>query len=156
MWFLQEQCHIARICAIYIWGWRGAGQSLSIVLILQRCPDGWIIRFAQVRLPDTLHCGQRSERWLNTGPESQQQFKVSKKNASNSSAHGAFTESKICRRKAPQALAAFEMIFLIKWVWRRKFQYTLVFLPGEFQGQRSLEGYMQSMGSTKSWTWLSD
>ena len=25
--------------------------------------------------------------------------------------------------------------------WRRKWQPTPVFLPGEFQGQRSLEGY---------------
>ena len=28
-----------------------------------------------------------------------------------------------------------------KILWRRKWQNTLVFLPGEFHGQRSLEGY---------------
>ena len=30
--------------------------------------------------------------------------------------------------------------------WRRKWQPTPVFLPGEFHGQRSLVGYSQSMG----------
>ena len=38
--------------------------------------------------------------------------------------------------------------------WRRKWQCTLVFLPGEFHGQRSLVGY--SPWGCKSWTWLSD
>ena len=38
--------------------------------------------------------------------------------------------------------------------WRREWQPTAVFLPGEFQGQRSLAGY--SHGVTKSWTWLRD
>ena len=28
-----------------------------------------------------------------------------------------------------------------KFLWRREWQSTPVFLPGEFQGQRSLEGY---------------
>ena len=36
--------------------------------------------------------------------------------------------------------------------WRRAWQPTLVFLPGEFHGQRSLEGY--SPGVAKSRTWL--
>ena len=39
--------------------------------------------------------------------------------------------------------------------WKRKWQTTPVFLPGEFHGQRSL-GRLQSMGSQKSRTWLSD
>ena len=30
--------------------------------------------------------------------------------------------------------------------WRRKWQPTPVFLPGEFHGQRSLAGYMGFMG----------
>ena len=30
--------------------------------------------------------------------------------------------------------------------WRRKWQPTLVLLPGESHGQRSLVGYIQSMG----------
>ena len=30
--------------------------------------------------------------------------------------------------------------------WRREWLPTLVFLPGEFYGQRSLAGYIQSMG----------
>ena len=33
--------------------------------------------------------------------------------------------------------------------WRRELQPTLVFLPGEFHGQRSLVGYIQSMGSQR-------
>ena len=33
--------------------------------------------------------------------------------------------------------------------WRRAWQPTLVFLPGESQGQRSLVGYSQSMGSQR-------
>ena len=37
--------------------------------------------------------------------------------------------------------------------WRREWQPTPVFLPGESYGQRSLAGYIQSMGS-QSWTWL--
>ena len=37
--------------------------------------------------------------------------------------------------------------------WRRKWQPTPVFLPGEFHGQRSLVGYIQSMVSY-SWTQL--
>ena len=36
--------------------------------------------------------------------------------------------------------------------WRRKWQPTPVFLPGESHGQRSLVGY--SPWITKSWTWL--
>ena len=39
--------------------------------------------------------------------------------------------------------------------WRRKWQPIPVFLPGEFHGQRSLAGYIQSMG-LQSWTRLSD
>ena len=35
---------------------------------------------------------------------------------------------------------------------RWKWQSASVFLPGKFQGQRSLVGYIQSMGS-QSWTW---
>ena len=31
-------------------------------------------------------------------------------------------------------------------IWRRKWQPTLVFLPGEFHGQRSLVGYSQRGG----------
>ena len=38
--------------------------------------------------------------------------------------------------------------------WRRKWQPTLVFLPGESHGQRSLVGY--SSWDRKSWTRLSD
>ena len=37
-----------------------------------------------------------------------------------------------------------------KILWRRKWQPTLVFLPGESHGQRSLAGYRQSMGSQES------
>ena len=33
--------------------------------------------------------------------------------------------------------------------WRREWQPTLVFLPGEFHGQWSLVGYIQSMGSPR-------
>ena len=36
--------------------------------------------------------------------------------------------------------------------WRREWQLTLVFLPGECHGQRSLAGY--SLQGQKSWTWL--
>ena len=36
-------------------------------------------------------------------------------------------------------------------IWRRKWQPTLVFLPGEFHGQRSLAGYIVH-GVTKSRT----
>ena len=36
-----------------------------------------------------------------------------------------------------------------KMPWRRKWQPTPVFLPGEFHGQRSLVGYIQSMGSQR-------
>ena len=34
--------------------------------------------------------------------------------------------------------------------WNRKWQPTPVFLPGEFSGQRSLAGYIQSMGLDKT------
>ena len=37
--------------------------------------------------------------------------------------------------------------------WRRAWQFTPVFLPGESHGQRSLEGYSPEV--TKSWTRLS-
>ena len=37
--------------------------------------------------------------------------------------------------------------------WRRKWQPTPVFLPGESQGQRSLVG-CRLRGHTQSWTWL--
>ena len=37
--------------------------------------------------------------------------------------------------------------------WRREWQFTLVFLPGEFHGHRSLVGYVHRV--TKSWTRLS-
>ena len=40
-------------------------------------------------------------------------------------------------------------------IWRREWQPTPVFLPGEFHGQRSLVCYTVN-GVTKSWTWLSD
>ena len=33
--------------------------------------------------------------------------------------------------------------------WRRAWQLTLVFLPGEFHGQRSLAGYIQYTGSQR-------
>ena len=33
--------------------------------------------------------------------------------------------------------------------WRREWQPTPVFLPGKFYGQRSLAGYIQSMGSQR-------
>ena len=33
--------------------------------------------------------------------------------------------------------------------WRREWQPTPVFLPGEFHGHRSLVGYIQSMGSQR-------
>ena len=39
-------------------------------------------------------------------------------------------------------------------IWRKKWQPTLVFLPGESQGQRSLKGY--SPWGHKSWTQLSE
>ena len=39
--------------------------------------------------------------------------------------------------------------------WRIKWQLTPIFLPGEFNGQRTLEGYTVPE-VTKSWTWLSD
>ena len=39
--------------------------------------------------------------------------------------------------------------------WRRKWQPTPVFLPGEFHGQRSLEGYSPGDHRELSWTWLS-
>ena len=39
--------------------------------------------------------------------------------------------------------------------WSRKWQPTLVFLPGEFHGQRSLAGYTVH-GVAKSQTWLSN
>ena len=42
-----------------------------------------------------------------------------------------------------------------KILWRREWQPTSVFLPGESHGQRNLEGYIQSMGS-QSRTRLSD
>ena len=38
--------------------------------------------------------------------------------------------------------------------WRRKWQPTLVFFPGKFQGQKSLWATVH--GVTKSWTQLSD
>ena len=38
--------------------------------------------------------------------------------------------------------------------WKRKWQPTPVFLPGEFHGQRSLAGY--SPWGHKSWTWFRD
>ena len=38
------------------------------------------------------------------------------------------------------------MLQYIKFPWRRKWQPTPVFLPGEFHGQRSLVGYIQSKG----------
>ena len=41
-----------------------------------------------------------------------------------------------------------------KYLWRKKWQLTLVFSPGEFHGQRSLAGY--SPWDHKSWTQLSD
>ena len=37
--------------------------------------------------------------------------------------------------------------------WRRKWQLTPVFLPGEAHGQRNLAGYIVH-GVTKSWTQL--
>ena len=39
--------------------------------------------------------------------------------------------------------------------WREKWQPTPVFLPGEFHGQRNLEGYILSIG-LQSWTWLNN
>ena len=38
--------------------------------------------------------------------------------------------------------------------WRRAWQPTPVFLPGEFHGQRSMAGY--SPWGHKEWTWMSD
>ena len=38
--------------------------------------------------------------------------------------------------------------------WRRKWQPTPVFLPGESQGRGSLVGYYLVSGVTQSWTWL--
>ena len=40
--------------------------------------------------------------------------------------------------------------------WRRKWQPTPVFSPGEFNGQRSLVGYIVHGGSQKGWTRLRD
>ena len=49
-------------------------------------------------------------------------------------------------------------LYVDPWVgripWRRKWQLTPVFLPGESHGQRSLAGYVH--GVTKSQTQLSD
>ena len=41
--------------------------------------------------------------------------------------------------------------------WRREWQLTPIFWPGEFHGQRNLVGYIQSMGSQESdmTEWLS-
>ena len=39
--------------------------------------------------------------------------------------------------------------------WRREWQPTPLFFPGEFQGQWSSEGYV-AHGVTQSWRWLSD
>jgi len=36
--------------------------------------------------------------------------------------------------------------------WRSKWQATAVFLPGESHGQRSLAGYLPSIGVRESWT----
>ena len=41
-------------------------------------------------------------------------------------------------------------LWVKKVLWRREWQLTPVFLPGELRGQRSLAGY--SPGGTKSWT----
>ena len=43
-----------------------------------------------------------------------------------------------------------------KILWKRKWQPTAVFLPGESHGWRSLVGYSPWVGVTKSWTRLSD
>ena len=40
--------------------------------------------------------------------------------------------------------------------WRREWQPTPVFLPGDARGQETLPGGLQSMGSQKSQTRLSD
>ena len=40
--------------------------------------------------------------------------------------------------------------------WSRKWQLTPVFFSGKSHGQRNLAGCIQSMGSQKSWTRLSD
>ena len=48
-----------------------------------------------------------------------------------------------------------EVKFARRGKWRRKWQPTPVFLPGEFHGQRSLAGYIVH-GIPKSQTWLSD
>ena len=40
--------------------------------------------------------------------------------------------------------------------WRRAWQPTSVFLPGESHGQRGLEGYSPTHRVTKNWTRLSD
>ena len=40
--------------------------------------------------------------------------------------------------------------------WRREWQPTTEFFPGEFHGQRSLEGYSPCVGSRKDGTPLSD
>ena len=47
-----------------------------------------------------------------------------------------------------------ECLGLIYTIWRRKWQPTSVFLPGESHGRRSLVGYSPQVA--KSWTWLSD
>ena len=39
-----------------------------------------------------------------------------------------------------------------KILWRREWLPTPVLLPGEFYGQRSLAGWLQSHGVAKSWT----
>ena len=53
------------------------------------------------------------------------------------------SDSKECRRPGFDP-------WVRKIPWRRAWQPTPVFLPGEFHGQKSLEGY--SSWVTKSWT----
>ena len=57
-----------------------------------------------------------------------------------------------------KSLPVIQETWVYPWVgkitWRRKWQPTLVFLPGQFHGQRSLVSY--SPCSLKSWTRLSD
>ena len=57
-------------------------------------------------------------------------------------------------KKKPGAKKIWEELHIMLITWRRKWQATPVFLPGESHGQRSLAGY--SPWGRKSQTWLRD
>ena len=66
-------------------------------------------------------------------------------------------------KKSPSNMGDSGLIRVGKIPWRREWQSTPVFMPGEFHGQRSLAScrrqgclLLQFMAVTKSWTRLSD